>query len=315
MILIAPTRYEVGRTDSASWSFLNENLRLLASNPRNVIAANNRYDSEYIRHFSGIQHVELLPNLCEYVHAVYRPTSKTILIGPSRLSKGGVVVLKDLIRAIGSVSSHYPRLRFATVREMYPKFNYAQLAQHPAVVLLPYQISIMSIIEYYRMGIPLFAPSVNLLIKWQVKYLIMDELSWNCVRNSCKNGSSIRAHPDSPHGNTDPNNIMSERDLAHWLVFADFYQWPAITYFDSWKDLFEKLNSSNLHEIHMEMMKFNKEQKHQIILQWKRLLQQMFSELLPRKIAPRSPTRGTWDETMADAYPLAHFYRDNSSCR
>ncbi len=72
MILIASTRYEIGRHDSVSWSRWNDNLRYelfclsqscvvflallswsclpttfyrrIAANPRNIIAANNKYD-------------------------------------------------------------------------------------------------------------------------------------------------------------------------------------------------------------------------------------------------------------------------------
>ena len=37
-------RYEIGRLDRVSWQRWNENLRMIASNPYNTIAANNRYD-------------------------------------------------------------------------------------------------------------------------------------------------------------------------------------------------------------------------------------------------------------------------------
>lgn len=32
------------------------------------------------------------------------------------------------------------------------------------------QVSVMSIFEYYRMGIPMFAPSPALLARWQVQH-------------------------------------------------------------------------------------------------------------------------------------------------
>lgn len=44
MIVIASTRYEIGRHESDRWELWNNNLRLLSANPNNIIAANNLYD-------------------------------------------------------------------------------------------------------------------------------------------------------------------------------------------------------------------------------------------------------------------------------
>lgn len=46
---------------------------------------------------------------------------------------------------------------------------------HRALMLRPFclygmQVSIMSIFEYYRMAIPMFAPSVDLLTEWVLKH-------------------------------------------------------------------------------------------------------------------------------------------------
>jgi hypothetical protein len=43
-------RYEIGRHSSSRWSSWNENLKKIASNPRNIVAANNLYDAEYIKY-------------------------------------------------------------------------------------------------------------------------------------------------------------------------------------------------------------------------------------------------------------------------
>jgi hypothetical protein len=82
-------------------------------------------------------------------------------------------------------------IQFAKIRDLYSHFEYSDLVAHPAIVLIPYQVrkgpslcklqvaghqgvtwqvSIMSIFEYYRMAIPLFVPSPSLLAKWQLKY-------------------------------------------------------------------------------------------------------------------------------------------------
>eukprot|EP01035_Chromulina_nebulosa_P019123 gene19123-24959_t len=44
LIVIASTRYEIGRYDEIHWKQWNNNLERIANNPYNTIAANNRYD-------------------------------------------------------------------------------------------------------------------------------------------------------------------------------------------------------------------------------------------------------------------------------
>ena len=130
--------------------------------------------------------------------------------------------------------------KFSRIRDLYPHFEYSDLVKHRAIVLIPYQVSIMSLFEYYRMCIPLFVPSTALLAKWQVrrggsstckdnvrdmthmrsalascvappahlrqlKHRVMDERTWSGVYKRFKRSSAIAQHPDShvPH---DPNN-------------------------------------------------------------------------------------------------------------
>ena len=94
MMLIASTRYEIGRYDAASWNRLNINLHAITSRPGNVLAANNMYDAEYLKHFTCIDEVAIIPNICEYVGTVYSPTRPEYLIGPSRLSEGGKQIIE-----------------------------------------------------------------------------------------------------------------------------------------------------------------------------------------------------------------------------
>ena len=83
LIAIASTRYEIGRHSAARWRAWNENLRKIASSPRNVVAANNKYDAEYIKYFTGIKNVPVLQNFCGYTKVSYRPTRRDMLVGLS----------------------------------------------------------------------------------------------------------------------------------------------------------------------------------------------------------------------------------------
>lgn len=73
-------------------------------------------------------------------------------------------------------------LRLSGIRELYPRhYEYAALARHPAAVLLPYQVSVMSFFEYYRMGLPMFVPSPQLLVQWHMKYRVLNERLYVCM--------------------------------------------------------------------------------------------------------------------------------------
>lgn len=333
LIAIVSTRYEIGRTDAWAWSRLNANLNAIASDPRNTIAANNRYDAEYIKHFTGLKEVRVVPNYCGYIEDTYNPTQREILIGPGRMSVPGKK-LRDQLKLNAAIAFHKEGslankrkggspastnnnltlpLEFISIREKYGRFKYSDLAAHPAIVLIPYQVSIMSVFEYYRMGIPMFAPSPKLLAKWQHEEIVMLELTWNCVKKECDKKSSIKAHPDSPHGDRDPNDMSSNENIAYWIKYADFYLLPEITLYDSWKDLFEKIRNANLNEIHKRMMALNEVQKSTIKDEWTDILDRAFNNTPPRwqsmkaDISGSSTNKGdlesSWEEAVLRNYP------------
>jgi len=111
LIVIASTRYEIGRHDLASWTRWNGNLVRIASSPFNTVAANNRYDQvsyvcncssvmllvtcsvlqEYIRYFTGLDNVLLLPNICGYVTERYDPIRPEVLLAPARGTVGAAM--------------------------------------------------------------------------------------------------------------------------------------------------------------------------------------------------------------------------------
>ena len=109
------------------------------------------------------------------------------------MSEGG----KQIIEGEGGFL-HYlqtnkvSRMKFATIRSLY-NYTYTDIASHPGIILIPYQVSIMSLFEYYAMHIPVFVPSLDLLIKWQMDNRVMDELSWNCVLGNCESRSEMQA--------------------------------------------------------------------------------------------------------------------------
>jgi hypothetical protein len=100
IIIYATTRLEFGRYDELvdwrkkdinkhspkRWEEWVNNLKKIAALPGNVIAANNMYDAQYIKYFTGLE-VEYIPSWCT-VNASWNPTRPEFLLGPSRDNLG-----------------------------------------------------------------------------------------------------------------------------------------------------------------------------------------------------------------------------------
>jgi hypothetical protein len=138
------------------------------------------------------------------------------------------------------------------IRELYPHFKYTDLASHPAVVILPYQISFMLFFELYYMNMPMFVPSPALLTQWHLKYNILKERTWDTVYGHPEDSSVLPKHPyasSSPPSSLDPNNEFDERAIREWISLADFYQYPHVVQFDSLQECVEKLSSTDLRAV------------------------------------------------------------------
>lgn len=262
MVVIASTRFDIGRYDHANKEALTlwiKNIQLIASKPHNVIGANNLYDVQYIKYFTGISNVLLLPSTASYLDGkvVYDPVHMEYLIGPSRGVHITIVgLLQNRIEKHnkGYSSSSSARVVKATlIRDLYVQYTFEQLASHMGVIIIPYQVSLMSFYEYYRLGIPIFVPSARLLTKWHVKYNMLNERTWDLVNelypkqcssiipkaitssNSSLNDTSTNIYSDILQ--YDPNDECSQEAIHRWLQLSDYYIFPHLIEFNSLTEL------------------------------------------------------------------------------
>jgi len=159
-------------------------------------------------------------------------------------------------------------------RELYRgQYSYGQIARHPGIIYVPYQVSIMSFFEQYRMNIPLFVPSIDLLTDWHYTYRVVTERTWDGISGNLKNSSVISGvlASDIP----DPNNELDRNAIRYWLQFSDFYQWPHITYFNSTDDLAMKLINTNLTEVSRNMKIYNANVTKTLHEQWRQILERI----------------------------------------
>lgn len=136
----------------------------------------------------------------------------------------------------------------------------------------------MSLYEQYRMNIPIFVPSLDLLVDWHIKYNSMRERTWQGTYSAVRpNGSLIPAHP-SQKGIPDPNNDLDKNAIRYWLKFADYYHHPHMVVYDSIPDLVKKLGSmtqAKLEEISKKMYRYNIRLKNELIGTWSKILRKV----------------------------------------
>lgn len=113
------------------------------------------------------------------------------------------------------------------------KFEDAQgyLGDYQAIITMPNSVALRLFAELYGMNIPILVPTPKF---YQQK------------------------------SNSSDSEFVRER-----ISKFDFYNWPHVIQFDSWKDLITKLNSMDLLKVRQLMKKHNEESNREILKRWK----------------------------------------------
>ena len=278
------TQPEGCRNDPARWRAWNKKVQRWAEGGRpsreemghgggggmrHVIAANNLYDARYIRHFSGVA-AHPVPNYCDKGQS-YGPGRPEVLLSMAQHVE--IALLPALEQAVRARRLERD-VSFAHIRRLYPRYRYVDLARHPCIVLVPYQVSVMSFFEQYRLNIPLLVPSRRLLASLAVNSGVLQERTWASVFGQRSKASALEAHPLYVN-ESDPNNDGSEEAVYDWLQYADYYTFPHVLYWDSLEDLVDLAAGRvvDLALVSHRMRMFNLEQGREIRREWKALLQ------------------------------------------
>jgi hypothetical protein len=126
-----------------------------AGNKISVVSSNN-FDAEYIEYFTGMRPVVLEPRAL-YARATQAQTvsRSEILLMPSGLPLGSA--------AIGEVLKISKEI--VPLRSLYPSYSLDDLRAHRAVILIPYSVYSITLVELMELGIALFIPSARWLIE------------------------------------------------------------------------------------------------------------------------------------------------------
>jgi hypothetical protein len=314
LVIYATTRLEFGRDDDSvwwrrphlgkrsSWRWRHwvENMQAAARSPWVAVAANNLFDVHYVRYHTGIT-PQYIPSWCGGIGALYqRRAGLPWLLGPYRdnlphASDGSAWEVPLLRSFRQAIARRGQRHRVRRMREVFPRgYEYKDLAAHPGVILVPYQVSFMSFFEFYRMEIPLFAPSLDLFVQWQREYGVCYERVYGHPQRL------VDLLPDSTllEERFDPT-ADDEPSLRYWLNKSDWYVFPHVTLFDSWDHLLELLDEANLDAISARMHEFNLAQHAELRNTWAALV----NRIAPDPPGSR-PVPNDLDGALRDLYAL-----------
>lgn len=213
------TRYEAPFTNNAlSWKNFNSQIHSLVESNKLIFATNNRGDSDYIKYHAGLV-PELVPSLCDYTGMKWNPSeNKNIVFCRSE--------------KLASEISNQTQGRWKPVRDVLGKnYSYDELSKARSILVIPYNISTMSLFEFATAGIEILIPSRDFMRQLYEKYEgVLSELSFYQILN--------KDVGDLP--SEDPNNYSSESFFDWWVSRSDFYNsslMPNVRLIDSFADL------------------------------------------------------------------------------
>jgi hypothetical protein len=254
---------------------VNEFFRSLQSFDRVLVTSMSLYDYHYYSYYLGFDPVERLLVSVKPVQqsSLSISNNRTILVGPSHnLNK---LVLFDSIEHLNQLSAQYSKkynaipYEFKFIKNQYKNANIEKILSHPAVIIIPYSAFSISMVEIVQSGVPVIVPANSLLI---------DEM--NDVRLSPIYADKNQVeYLDSKH--TKLKNIKSPNSHSHqaqntWLNFMYFNNVSNIQKFNSIKDFFEIIYTSDFDKIRQTNIVNNQiiyeEQKHK----WKNIISNLY---------------------------------------
>lgn len=281
-----------GADSSEAWKAWIDNFIKIAKKEHNVVLANNKYDAKYVEYFTGIK-PQIIPSwsgptLTDLVHYdSYMPSKLDILLTPYRTNleyhAEDIPVdgwpnmhAKPIMNAplnhpifdeIDTVKSHSNvEFNIVTMTEAYPRgySHIKDLREYPLFLFIPYQASVMSFFELYRLGIPMLVPSQKLLLRWMKDHRLLFERVYGDPANI------LLQRMDLPS----PNSFRVA-DAKHWIQFYDIYQrqtFPHLLYFDSWSHAIELTQTVDLASISAKMNQHNRAEFIRISALWQEVI-------------------------------------------
>lgn len=237
-LAICATRYEWPFTnDSEGWAWLDAGLEQGVDEGWLTLAANNRADADYVENYTGLRPA-WIPSACSYITPVYTGRRPEAVVSAATESLA--------ISICETLKQEAIPLRTALGR-----FTWSQLYDQRAIVLIPYNVSIMALFEHYSACAPIYVPTREFLKQLAAAHPaeVLGSISFSQVRGR----PAARPQRD---GALDLNEVRDGQVVDWYLDRADFYDldWmPLIRRFESWSHLDHLLGTDDHAAISREM--------------------------------------------------------------
>jgi hypothetical protein len=237
-VAVCATRYEWPLTfDRRGWAWLDDALRRGIDDGWLYLVANNRADAGYAENYLGLE-IPVIPGGCSYLAHAYTGRRRSVVVS-AKYEPVASAICDEL-------SSDAIPLRTALGK----RYSWADLYDHRAIVLIPYNVSLMSLFEHYAACIPIYVPERSFLKRLMQEHpeAVLSQLSFAQLSTN-----------DAQPANTavrDLNDIRDPEVVDWYLDRADFYDesWmPSIRRFESWSHLDHLLRTDDPLEISHQM--------------------------------------------------------------
>lgn len=220
-LTIASTRYELSFTNNpAEWELLNQTLKRQSDRFPGLLASNNRGDQDYLKYHAGLS-ARYVPSVCDYTNVSWVGGGTNLLI----FAKSSEL--------IDEIEAFTEGLWLAGKKVLGSNYSWRDLARARAILVIPYNISTMTMFELATMGVPVIVPSRNFFMELIAEHSgVLSELSFFQIHNL--DVSSLSEH--------DPNNFKSLGFYDWWLSRADFYDpalMPNVRVIDNFRELLD----------------------------------------------------------------------------
>jgi len=238
---------------------------------RYVIASMSDFDLSYFEYYARCPLSSFLPvtsiHVCSFETPLPSPSSRVVLIGPSHNTSR---MLPDIgIEELNTLSTEYSRImqreayRFAFIKDIYIDANPEKLANHPAIVIIPYSAFSISMIECYHMNIPYFVPVDELLLGHMSDVRLSPIYATNSAVSELDKVSPSSLCP-SPNDDSLPAQ-------EYWIKKMYFNKINNAIRYKSAEDLVEALYTTDLRIQRMRMKSENDSHYSRQILAWERI--------------------------------------------
>jgi len=219
ILIFYGTRYEAPFTHSDKlWGDLNEVLKAGIKSSRITIVANNMGDVDYFKYFSGFT-PKYIPSLCDYTKAQWQNASnlKIVFARDERISH--------------QVSKELDSTWLTPTEAFGKRYSWRKLSQVSEILVIPYNISTMTLFELATAGIPVSIPSQTFIDELMHEFDgVLSELSFFNVLGMDTKQLAL----------DNPNRTDQTPMLNWWKNRADFYNselMPNVRLIDRFEDL------------------------------------------------------------------------------